>query len=120
MKDIVVLALVVVFQLAGNACLSHGMRSIGVVPGVGFMWVIAGTLLLVGYFMSYLAALSWLDLSYVLLMTASGYVLNTLIAWKVLGEAVSLSRWLGTLVICVGILLTGFDGKSARSGAGLP
>ena len=100
------------FEVVGNSCLSHGMRLVGEVHllrALANPWVIVGILLLIGYFLSFLAALSRMELSYVLPMTASGYVLTTLVAWRVLGETVSVSRWLGTALICAGVAFVGLS-----------
>src|SRR5262252_4819584 len=70
-------------------------------------WVLIGVSLLIGFFIMYLTALSRLDLSYVLPMTASTYILTALVAWLVLGESVSINRWVGTAVVSIGILLVG-------------
>ena len=122
MKNFVVILLIVLFEVVGNSCLSHGMRLVGDVSSthpatlcaVGIRvltnpWVIVGVVLLIGYFLSFLIALSRLELSYVLPMTASGYVLTTLVAWRLLGEAISASRWWGTTLICVGIAFVGLS-----------
>ena len=66
-----------------------------------FIWLGIG-ILTVFYFL-YLAALSWADLSYVLPVTAFGYTLNAVMAKWLLHEHVSLTRWAGTLVICIGV-----------------
>src|SRR5215471_20625115 len=68
-------------------------------------WVMLGFGLLVAFFALYLAALSRLDLSYVLPMTASTYVLTAFSAWLILGESVSPTRWAGTLAVTIGIVL---------------
>src|SRR5215468_1161582 len=68
-------------------------------------WVVLGFGLLLGFFALYLAALSRLDLSYVLPMTASTYVLTALSAWLILGESVSPTRWAGTVAVTIGIVL---------------
>ncbi len=120
MKNFLVLVLIVLFEVVGNSCLSYGMRVVGSVnladPSALFAmgirmlenpWVIVGVMLLMGYFLSFLVALSRLELSYVLPMTASGYVLTTFVARWVLGESVSANRWLGSFVISIGIALVG-------------
>ena len=61
-----------------------------------------GILLLGLFFGLYLAALSWADLSFVLPVTSFGYAMNAC-AWRLLGEHVSITRWVGTLIICVGV-----------------
>lgn len=117
-KNYTVLALVVVLQVIGNVFLSRGMRSVGSIDRIslatvyayglrtaGNPWVLLGFGLLVAFFALYLAALSRLDLSYVLPMTASTYVLTAFSAWLILGESVSPTRWAGTLAVTIGIVL---------------
>jgi drug/metabolite transporter (DMT)-like permease len=117
-KNHTVLGLVVVLQVIGNVFLSRGMRSIGSVDTISssglFSYgvrtatnpcVVLGLGLLLAFFALYLAALSRLDLSYVLPMTASAYVLTAFSAWLILGEAVSPTRWAGTVAVTIGILL---------------
>jgi drug/metabolite transporter (DMT)-like permease len=60
-------------------------------------------LLLLGFFASYMTALSWADLTYVLPATSLGYVLLTLIAKFFLHETVTTSRWIGVLLISAGV-----------------
>ena len=120
MKNFIVLSLIVVLQVLGNVSLSHGMRHVGEIEGatasailafgiraVTDPWVLIGVSLLIGFFTMYLTALSRLDLSYVLPMTASTYILTALFAWLILGESVSINRWVGTAVVSIGILLVG-------------
>jgi drug/metabolite transporter (DMT)-like permease len=79
------------------------------------VWVMLGLGLLLAFFALYLAALSRLDLSYVLPMTASTYVLTALSAWLILGESVSPTRWAGTLAVTIGIVLvTDSERRKAR------
>jgi drug/metabolite transporter (DMT)-like permease len=117
-KNYTVLGLVVLLQVIGNVFLSRGMRTVGSIntisPASVFSYgvraatnpsLMLGFSLLLAFFALYLAALSRLDLSYVLPMTASTYVLTAVLAWLILGESVSLTRWAGTLAVTVGILL---------------
>src|ERR1044071_1629883 len=62
-------------------------------------WVILGIICLAGFFYSYLTALSWADLTYVLPATAFGYVVTAFLSRAFLQEAVSPLRWAGVLVI---------------------
>jgi drug/metabolite transporter (DMT)-like permease len=66
-------------------------------------WVALGILFLLGFFASYMMALSWADLTYVLPATSLGYVLLALIARFMLHEQISLLRWLGILLISAGV-----------------
>ncbi len=124
--------MIVCLEILGNTCLSHGMRQVGALEWtrlapaalIGLAahifsnpWVILGVMVLVGYFLFYLTALSRLDLSYVLPVTASNYILTSILAWGLLRERISLTRWIGTGLICMGILLVR---KSKRKKAAQP
>src|ERR1700729_1294267 len=66
-------------------------------------WVAFGILLLLAFFASYMNALSWADLTFVLPATSLGYVLLALAATFVLHEQVSPLRWLGIALISGGV-----------------
>ena len=110
MKTAIVLVLAIVAQVAGNILLSKGMHggegfdvqaSILYAASSPMIWL--GTLLLATFFALYLAAMSWADLSFILPATSFGYVLNVACAKFFLNESVSLTRWLGAVIICVGV-----------------
>src|SRR5215813_2633152 len=116
MKTIVVLFIAICAQTLGDVCLTRGMKSIGELntldPTALFQiglqifttpYICLGILILSIFFGLYLIALSWADLSFVLPVTAFGYALNAFMSWMLLGEQVSLARWIGTAVICVGV-----------------
>ena len=65
--------------------------------------MIAGILCLLGFFASYLTALSWADLTFVLPATAFGYVVVALLSKFWLHETVSLYRWAGIMLIVCGV-----------------
>src|SRR4029077_21187015 len=66
-------------------------------------WVGLGIILLLGFFASYMRALSWADLTYVLPASSLGYVLLALIARFALHEQVSMMRWLGIALVSGGV-----------------
>jgi drug/metabolite transporter (DMT)-like permease len=66
-------------------------------------WVAAGIALLIGFFASYLTALSWADLTFVLPATAFGNVIVAFLARFWLHEPISLQRWAGIVLITVGV-----------------
>jgi drug/metabolite transporter (DMT)-like permease len=111
-RKYLVLAGVTVFAAAGDSMLSHGMKQIGtvslshpqaVILAVLNPWVAVGIVLLLAFFASYMTALSWADLTYVLPATSLGYVLLAMIARFVLHEQVSPLRWLGIALISGGV-----------------
>ena len=111
-RKYLVLAGVTVFAAAGDSMLSHGMKQTGnislhhlqgVILAVANPWVAIGILLLLAFFASYMNALSWADLTYVLPATSLGYVLLALVAKFALHEQVSPLRWLGIALISGGV-----------------
>jgi drug/metabolite transporter (DMT)-like permease len=66
-------------------------------------WVAVGIALLIGFFASYLTALSWADLTFVLPATAFGNVIVALLARFWLHEPISIQRWAGIVLITVGV-----------------
>ena len=111
-RKYLVLAGVTVFAAAGDSMLSHGMKQTGnisihhlqgVVLAVLNPWVAIGILLLLAFFATYMTALSWADLTYVLPATSLGYVLLALIAKFLLNEQVTPARWAGILLISAGV-----------------
>ncbi len=92
--------------------LAHGMKQTGsidvhhlhtVIFAVTNPWVAIGILFLLAFFASYMNALSWADLTYVLPATSLGYVLLALVARFVLHEQVSALRWMGIALISGGV-----------------
>ena len=111
-RKYLVLAGVTIFAALGDSFLSHGMRQIGEISSGDFKdlllavanpWVALGILFLLGFFVSYLNALSWADLTYVLPASSLGYVLLALIAKYFLHEQITVWRWLGILLISAGV-----------------
>lgn len=68
-------------------------------------WVLLGVALLILWLLSRMAFLSWADLSYVLPVTALGYVVTAAIGRVFLNEQISWQRWAGTMLIVAGIVL---------------
>ena len=74
--------------------------------------VTAGVLLLIFSVLARMALLSLADLSFVLPVTAIGYVLATFIGKYFLSEVVSTQRWIGTVLICIGAALVSSTSQS--------
>src|SRR5581483_9875513 len=66
-------------------------------------WVGLGIVFLLGFFATYMTALSFADLTYVLPASSLGYVLLALIARFALHENVSVTRWLGIALVSAGV-----------------
>jgi len=107
-----ILGLVAVCAPLGDTCLSRGMTHLPAItlahPGtliaaVFTPWIAIGIVLLIGFFASYLTALSWADLTFVLPATAFGNVIVALLSKFWLHEQISMQRWAGIVLITVGV-----------------
>lgn len=79
------------------------MHPIALIHAVFTPWVAAGIVLLIGFFASYLTALSWADLTFVLPATAFGNVIVALLSRFWLHEPISAYRWAGIVLITLGV-----------------
>lgn len=120
-------ALVIVTNVLGNVFLSRGMHQVGRIVSfspadylraLGNPSAIAGILILIVWMLSDLALLSRADLSFVLPVTASAYVLVALVGHFFLHDHISWQRWLGILLITGGVILA--EETPARTTYGPP
>jgi drug/metabolite transporter (DMT)-like permease len=111
-RQYLVLGVVAISAPLGDACLARGMAAMpaitlghtgALIAAVFTPWIALGIALLIGFFASYLTALSWADLTYVLPTTAFGYVIIALLARFWLHESISLERWAGILFVTLGV-----------------
>ncbi len=111
-RQYLILGLVAVCAPLGDTCLSRGMTSMPAIslahPGaliaaVFTPWIASGIALLIGFFASYLTALSWADLTFVLPATAFGNVIVAFLARFWLREPISVERWIGIALITLGV-----------------
>ncbi len=111
-RQYLILGLVALCAPLCDTCLSRGMTALPtiswahpakLIAAVFTPWVAAGIALLIGFFASYLTALSWADLTFVLPATAFGNVIVALLARFWLQEPISMQRWAGIVLITVGV-----------------
>lgn len=104
----------------GNVFLGKGMKSVGslnlgksfhLVPvatqvlSSPYIWL--GIACLLGFFLVHMLLLTWADYSYVQPATSLSYASITILSYFILGEIISPLRWLGVLVICLGVFIVG-------------
>ena len=124
MLEVILFLLIVVAGTGGELCVSRAMKAVGEVKDfrpaaiarvilralrVGWMW--AGVGLMALAFFSLLGALSILNVSFVVPVTALSYVAGALGAVFFLGERVSRRRWVGVFLVSLGVTLV-FLGES--------
>lgn len=118
-KTLVMVLAMILCANVGDLFLKRGMMQIGAVqlslPALTHAFFLTvtnvtiwlGILFLLGFMVSYMTVLSWADYSYVMPAGAFGYAFLTLLAVVVLHEHVTLGRWTGVVLICVGVLCVG-------------
>lgn len=113
-RKYLVLITIIVFASFGDISLSHGMKKVGAISAAHWTelvravfspWVGLGIVLLLCFLAAYLTALSWYDLTFVLPATSFGYVLLALLSIWLLGEKISLGRWIGILLVSSGVAI---------------
>jgi drug/metabolite transporter (DMT)-like permease len=117
-KTYVLLFLLVLFGSVGNTILSKGMKDVGdldfshlqaIEAGAvsvltnGTVWL--GIALMLLFMVCHMLVLSWADYSFVMPFSAVSYALVPLLAYLFLHEQVSASRWIGIVLIFLGVLL---------------
>jgi uncharacterized membrane protein len=115
--------IVVLSNVVGNSALTHGMQKLGdignsplaLIGALFHPWVALGVALLILWTLTHMALLSWADLSYVIPVTAIGYVLTALSGEFVLGETVTAAHWLGILLITAGVTLVGMTSPATTT-----
>src|SRR5713101_6551921 len=118
-KTLFMICVMVLCATIGDLMLKRGMTQIGAVEltpaGIlhaflqtitnGTIWL--AILFLLGFMVSNMTVLSWADYSYVMPASAFGYAVVTFMGMTILGEKVTGRRWLGVVLICIGVVLVG-------------
>lgn len=117
-RTALLIAVVVVAGQLGDLSLSLAMKGIGEVERftplnvlrflsrafrVKWLWIGIG-LMAVAFF-SLLVLLSWANVSLVVPATAASYAVGALGAKFLLGEYVNRERWIGVIIVCIGVAL---------------
>jgi drug/metabolite transporter (DMT)-like permease len=128
LKTIVFLLLMVVFGPLGDVFLGKGMRELGELNSwapadllhffarafsSGTVWL--GIILLLAFFVCYTLLLSWADFSFVQPASSFAYVIVALLGHYFLGEVVTVTRWFGIALICLGVLFVGHTPHSTTT-----
>jgi drug/metabolite transporter (DMT)-like permease len=111
-RKYLVILCIALFGSVGDAFLARGMKHVDsidihniakILSALANPFVIVGILCLLAFMYSYMTALSFADLSYVLPATALGYVIMVLLSIFWLHEHVRRQRWAGVALIVIGV-----------------
>jgi uncharacterized membrane protein len=104
-------AVFVIFSNAfGNLFLSLGMRKAGdadILTALFEPQAMLGIVLLIAWLLARMAMFSWADLTYVLPVTAFGYVVSAMLGKWFQDETITTQRWFGIALIVAGVVLVG-------------
>lgn len=113
-KNRLFIVVVVVTNTIGNLFLAIGLArmpgfSFGSILGylLAFLsngWILGGITLMTLWMISQLSMYTWADLTYVLPVTASSYILTAILGRYVLNQHISLLHWAGIIVISFGVM----------------
>jgi uncharacterized membrane protein len=107
---------VILLNASGNLSLTLGMRSLpdkmsanplDFIRAMFHPLVALGIVLLILWLLTRMALFSWADLSFVVPVTAVGYILAAVLGHFFLGETVTVTNWLGTFLIFFGTAFVG-------------
>lgn len=113
-KTQILVLVVIISNVLGNVSLSHGMHQVGRIVSASPLdylrafanpWTILGICVLVVWMLTDLALLSRADLSFVLPVTASAYVLVAIGGHFILHDHISWTRGTGIALITLGVIL---------------
>jgi drug/metabolite transporter (DMT)-like permease len=118
MTTAILIGIIVLSNAAGDVLTTRAMKQVGevstlkprellsivwkVLPNMSFL---SGIFFFTVAFSAFLTVLSWADLSLVFPATALVYVVGALGAKFILKETVTLQRWAGILIVCLGVAL---------------
>lgn len=118
MREAILLFFVVCAGTGGELCVTRAMKRVGEVKdfrpyslarvifrAMKLPWMWLGVSLMALAFFSLLAVLSIENVSFVVPVTALSYAAGALGGIVFLGERVSSRRWLGVLLVCLGVTL---------------
>jgi drug/metabolite transporter (DMT)-like permease len=119
-KTYALILVMVIFGPMGDVLLSKGMKHVGAISSFtpanlphlfstvfsnGMIWL--GISSLLAFFIAYTLVLSWADYSFVQPASSIAYGIVALLGYVVLGEVVTPTRWIGVVIICLGVLIVG-------------
>ena len=119
-KTYLLICLMVAFGPLGDVLLSKGMKRVGGLTSwaprelwrfflatftSGMVWLGVGSLLT--FFLAYILVLSWADYSFVQPASSMAYGVVALLGYFLLRDVITPTRWVGILIICLGVFIVG-------------
>jgi drug/metabolite transporter (DMT)-like permease len=128
-KTYFAILLMIIFGPLGNVMLGKGMKRVGEVsvhsPAQIFhtlvtifstpeIWI--GIAFLLTFFLTFMLVLSWADYTFVQPSSSVSYGIVALLSHFLLRESIAPLRWLGVLVICLGVFIVSWTPPRTTGG----
>lgn len=121
LKTLAFAAFVILSNAFGNLFISLGMHKVpevaspaAILTAIFNPMVALGIVLLISWLLTRMAMLSWADLTYVLPVTAFGYVVSAALGGIFQNETITPMRWAGILLIVAGTTVVGLGDPHAE------
>ena len=118
MREFFLLFVIVVAGTGGELAVTRAMKEVGevhdfrpaalvrfILQALTVKWMWVGVAMMGMAFFALLAALSFENVSFVVPVTALSYAAGAIGAVLFLREKISLQRWLGVAIVCVGVTI---------------
>jgi len=124
------LLVIIIFGPLGNVMLGKGMKRVGLVAVQGPAAIVHtlitifstpeiwfGIACLIIFFLTWMLLLSWADYTFVQPSTSISYGIVALLSHFLLREVITPVRWLGILIICLGVLVVSWTPTRTTGGS---
>jgi len=111
MKPFFMILISVILGVIGQVFLKKGMIGFGGGWETLLLHIVKNPFVLLGFGFYFLSSLIWLlilsrvDLSYAYPMLSLGYIFIVFLSWLIFKEYISIFRWLGVILISLGVCL---------------
>jgi len=119
-KTFAMILIMIIAGPLGNVLLGRGMKRVGAASITSLTslahvaesiftngWIWLGVASLLTFFIANILVLSWADYSFVQPASSMAYGVVALLSVLLLGESVTLLRWVGIAIICLGVFIVG-------------
>ncbi len=128
-KTYFAILIMIIFGPLGNVMLGKGMKRVGTVAVQGPTQILHtlitifstaeiwfGIAALITFFLTYMLVLSWADYTFVQPSSSISYGMVALLSHFLLREVITPVRWLGILIICLGVLVVSWTPPRTTGG----
>jgi drug/metabolite transporter (DMT)-like permease len=118
LRQLILFGLIVIAGTGGELCVSRAMKVVGeaksfrpmdivnvILKALRVPWMWVGVGMMAVAFFALLATLSIFNVSFVVPVTALSYIAGAFGGRAFLGERVSRQRWLGVMLVAIGVIL---------------